>query len=225
MPPALQAAFQSVKEPLFSLGENRGFYVFRHKNKQYLRKNGVVPTPICQFFQIHGSIFKPDPSCDCSQTSVVCISHRVLLFRIRENTLYRFFALCINFLRALRFPYLFHQVQILLPDVRCEYFLPLFIRSALCFAGTVYTVFGCCAVSCTIASQPQGMNLIIRPVFLFTFPFSGDETHAEKIFGSGSGIGGLPERFFPLYLSADFAILEPYHRPFPPGWTPPRRFL
>ena len=102
------AFFQSVKEPLFSSDENRGFGVFRHKNKQYLRKNGVVPTPICQFFQIHGSIFKPDPSCDCGQASVVCITHRVFLFRIRKYSLNRFFALCINLFRTIRFSYLLH---------------------------------------------------------------------------------------------------------------------
>ena len=39
--------FQSVKEPLFSLSENRGFGVFRCKYKQYLREKGVAPTPIC----------------------------------------------------------------------------------------------------------------------------------------------------------------------------------
>lgn len=117
--------FQSVKEPVFSLGENAGSCAFGGKHKPNRGEKEVAPTLICQFFQIHGSIFKPDQSCDCGQTSVVCVSHRVILFRICEDTLYCFFALCINFLRALCFLYLFHQVHILLPDVRCEYFLPL----------------------------------------------------------------------------------------------------
>ena len=115
----VRGALQSVKEPLFSLGENRVFGVFRHKNKQYLRKNGVVPTPICQFFQIHGSIFKPDPSCDCGQASVVCISHCVLFFCIYKDTLNRLFALCINIFCTLCLSYLLYQIQILLPNMSC----------------------------------------------------------------------------------------------------------
>ena len=133
----LFSPIQSVKEPLFSLSENRGVVIFRCKYKQDLSNNGVVPTPICQFFQVHGSVFKPDPSRDCGQASVVCISHGVLLFRIRKDTLNRLFALCIDFLCTLRLSDLLYQIQVLLPNVGCEYFLPLFIGSASCSAGAV----------------------------------------------------------------------------------------
>ena len=54
----------------------------RNKSKQYPREKGVLSTPIRKFFQICGSIFKPDPSCDCGQASMVCISHCVLLFGV-----------------------------------------------------------------------------------------------------------------------------------------------
>ena len=50
-------------------------------------KTGVLPTPICQLFQIHGSIFKSDPSRDCGQTSVVCIASA--LFHWRRTLLCR----------------------------------------------------------------------------------------------------------------------------------------
>ena len=45
----------TVREPLFSLDENRGFGVFRSKYKQHLRENGVVATliyfsKICDLF-------------------------------------------------------------------------------------------------------------------------------------------------------------------------------
>ena len=99
---------QSVKEPVLSLGEGAGFYVFLGKNKPNCGEKGVVPTPICQLFQIHGSIFKPDPSRDCGQTSVVCITHGVFLFRVGKDPFNRLFALCINFFRTLCFSYLFH---------------------------------------------------------------------------------------------------------------------
>ena len=55
-------AFQTVKEPLFSAHGNRGSGVVWGKNINKSGKTGVVPTPNCQFFQVHGSIFKPDPS-------------------------------------------------------------------------------------------------------------------------------------------------------------------
>ena len=106
---------QSVKEPLFSLNEDGGFGTLSKKYKQHSREKGVIPTPICQFFQIHG----------------------MLLFRIRKDPLNGFFALCINLLRTLRLSDLLHQIQILLPNMGCENFLPLFVRSAQCPAGTV----------------------------------------------------------------------------------------
>ena len=149
---------QSVKEPLFSLSENRGFGVFRCKYKQYLREKGVIPTPICQLFQIHGSIFKPDPSRDCGQASVVCISHCVLLFCIRKDTLNRFFALCINFLCTLCLSYLFYQIQILLPNVSCVYLLPLFIRSTLCLTRTICAIPGRAAVCSFAIPVCSGMS-------------------------------------------------------------------
>ena len=128
---------QSVKEPLFLLSENRGIVILRYKYDKKLGSKGVIPTPICQCFQIHGSIFKPDPSCNCGQTSVVCISHRVLFFCVCKDPLNGFFALCINFLRTLRLSNLFYQIQIFLPNVGCEYLLPFFIGSASCSAGAV----------------------------------------------------------------------------------------
>ena len=59
-------------------------------------RSGVLPTPIRQLFQIHRSKFEPHPAFYTGQTSVVCISHRVLLLRVREHALYCLFALCIK---------------------------------------------------------------------------------------------------------------------------------
>lgn len=42
--------------------------------------------------RIHGSIFEPDPSCNCGQNSVVCISHGVFLLCIRKDPRDGFFA-------------------------------------------------------------------------------------------------------------------------------------
>ena len=99
------------------------------KQGEKASENGVLPTPICQLFQVHGSQFKPDPSCDGGQASVVCIPHRVFLLRVRKNPFNRLLALRIKLFRTLRFPYLLHQIQILLPDMCGVYLLPLFIRT------------------------------------------------------------------------------------------------
>lgn len=41
-------------------------------------KEVLLPLPIGQFFQIHGSKFKLHPVCHLGQASVLCITHRVL---------------------------------------------------------------------------------------------------------------------------------------------------
>ena len=102
----------------------RGFSCNFGKNKQvssgkWSPSNSIVPA-----FQIHGSIFKPDPSRNCSQAPVVCITHSVFLLCVRKNPLNGFFALRIKLFRTFRFPHLFHQIQILLPDMCGVYFCP-----------------------------------------------------------------------------------------------------
>ena len=137
---------QTVKELLLSSDESRGFLAILETINEYKAGKGVFPTPICQLFQIHGSKFKPDPSRDGGQASVVCITHRVFLLRIRKDPFNGFFALCIYFFCTIRFSYLFDQIQILLPDVRCVYLLPLFICAAFRLAGTISALRRCASV-------------------------------------------------------------------------------
>ena len=73
-----------------------GFLRKSGKQGEKASEKGVLPAPVCQLFQVHGSQFKPDPSCDGGQASVVCITHCVFLFCIRKDTLNGLFALCIN---------------------------------------------------------------------------------------------------------------------------------
>ena len=77
---------------------------------------------------------------------MVCIPHRVFLFRVRKNPFNGFFALRIKPFRTLRFPYLLHQIQILLPDMCGVYLLPLFICTAFCFARAASALRRCAAV-------------------------------------------------------------------------------
>ena len=122
------------KNPLLSGNESGGSFVIWRKISENESTNGVFPTPYRQFFEIHGSKFKPDPSCDSGQASVVCITHRVSFLRVRKDPFNRLLALCVNCFRTIRFSYLLHEIQILLPDVRRMDFLPLFICTAFRFA-------------------------------------------------------------------------------------------
>ena len=88
--------FQCVKEPMLSRSESMGFPQKSGKQREKASEKGVPPTPICQLFQVHGSKFKSDPSCDGGQASVVCITHRVFLFRVCKDPFNGFFALRIN---------------------------------------------------------------------------------------------------------------------------------
>ena len=142
----MASTFQTVKEPMHSSRESMGFRCRLEKYRENEGETRVIPTPDCQLFEVHGSKFKPDPSCDGSQTSVMCITHRVFLLCIRKDPFNRFLALCINFFRTLCFSYLFNQIQILLPDVRCVYLLPLFICSAFRFARAVPALFRYAAI-------------------------------------------------------------------------------
>ena len=72
---------------------------------------------------------------------MVRITHRVFCLRIRKDPFDRFLAPRINFFRAIRFSYLLHEIQILLPDVRRMNLLPLFIYSAFRFARAAPALF------------------------------------------------------------------------------------
>ena len=86
-PPAKRVDAQPVKEPQLSESESWGFPVIWMVTNKYQCENGALPTPLCQLFQIHGSIFKPHPSRNPGQTSVVCVTHGVFLFCICKNPL------------------------------------------------------------------------------------------------------------------------------------------
>lgn len=73
-----------------------------------------------QLFQIHGSKLEPDPSGNCGQASVVCITHCVFLFRIRKDPFHGLFPLCIDLLALVGLPDALHNVQVFLLDVGCE---------------------------------------------------------------------------------------------------------
>ena len=134
------------KTPLLSANGSRGFHANRAALDEYKPEKGVFPAPICRLFQVHGSKFKPDPSGDGGQASVICITHRVFLLRSRKDPFEGFFSLSINLLAQVGLSDALHSVQVFLPDVGCEYLLPFFICLAVGFGWAVDAVVGGAAV-------------------------------------------------------------------------------
>ena len=84
---------------------------------------GGPPVPEGQLFQIHGNIFQPDPSRNSGQTSVVCISHGVLLLCVGKDTLNGFFSLGAELFAQCCFLDRLCSAQKFLPDIRSKYLL------------------------------------------------------------------------------------------------------
>ena len=133
---------QLVKERQFSKHEDWRFIIKRSKNHDIGSKIRSIPLPNSNLFEIHGSIFKPHPSRNPGQTSVVRIPHGVLFFCISKNTLYGLFSHGIEFLATFGFSQMFDQIEIFLPDMSCEYPLSAFICATNSSAGTVFADFG-----------------------------------------------------------------------------------
>ena len=111
-PPAIAGGpFQLVKERQFSKHEDWRFIIKRGKNHDIGSKIRSIPLPNSNLFEIHGSIFKPHPSRNPGQTSVVRIPHGVLFFCISKNTLYGLFSHGIEFLATFGFSQMFDQIE------------------------------------------------------------------------------------------------------------------
>ena len=106
--PGNRKDFSTCQRTPLSRSESGSFFVIWTKPSENEGENGVFPTPYRQLFEIHGSKFKPDPSCDGSQASVVRVTHRVSFLRVRKDPFNRFLALCVNCFRTIRFSYLLH---------------------------------------------------------------------------------------------------------------------
>ena len=134
--------FQLVKKRQFSKHEDWRFIIKRGKNHDIGSKIRSIPLPNSNLFEIHGSIFKPHPSRNPGQPSVVRIPHGVLFFCISKNTLYGLFSHGIEFLATFGFSQMFDQIEIFLPDMSCEYPLSALICATNSSAGTVFADFG-----------------------------------------------------------------------------------
>ena len=105
------------KKSLFSLDESGDFGINRGKKREKETQKGVLPTPYCQLFQVHGSIFKPHPACDPGQTSMMRATQRMFFFCVGKDTFNRLFAHGVDLFPSIRFAELLHKVKIFLPDI------------------------------------------------------------------------------------------------------------
>ena len=133
---------QLVKERQFSKHEDWRFIIKRGKNHDIGSKIRSIPLPNSNLFEIHGSIFKPHPSRNPGQTSVVRIPHGVLFFCISKNMLYGLFSHGIEFLATFGFSQMFDQIEIFLPDMSCEYPLSALICATNSLQGQSLQILG-----------------------------------------------------------------------------------
>ena len=56
----------------------------------------ITPLSFCEFFEIHGSKFKPYPIRDLGEAAIGGITHSVFFFRIRKDPFNGFFALLVK---------------------------------------------------------------------------------------------------------------------------------
>ena len=117
----------------------------RKQRKQ--QQKGVFPAPNCQFFQIHGSKLKLDPSGDCGQASVVRITHCVLFFCVSKHSLNGLLAHRVNAFRIFCFSDTLYSIQIGLPDVSRQELLPFLICSTFRFVRAVPAILWRAAVT------------------------------------------------------------------------------
>ena len=85
------------------------------------------------------------------------ITHGVLLLSVAKHTLYRLFSAGINLLATLRLPKLLSQIQMLLPDVAGQDFLPFIIGTAQSFMGAIYAMLRTGAIGSLALSVRRGM--------------------------------------------------------------------
>ena len=80
-------------------------------------KELLLPLPIGQFMQIHGSEFKLHPVCHLGQASVLCITHRVLFFGIRKDAFNGLFPPLVKIPVLLCIAGVVCQLLVILPDM------------------------------------------------------------------------------------------------------------
>ena len=108
------------------------------------RKQGILlilPTPFCKLFQIHGSKSKLHPVCNLSQACVSGITHTVLLFGIRKDTLYGFFPCLVHPLVDRCISGIVSHFLVFFPDVPGDCFDEILVVCAKVSGGTVGTYF------------------------------------------------------------------------------------
>ncbi len=96
-----------VKPPSVSLSKNahqgkveKGFLANRREKKEKKAKKSEgwlsLHFLFANFFEIHGSKFKPYPIRDLGEAAVGCITHRVFFFCIRKDPFNGFFSLLVK---------------------------------------------------------------------------------------------------------------------------------
>ena len=100
---------------------------------------GILPFPISELFQIHGSKTKLHPVCNLGQACVSGISQTVLLFAIRKDTFNGFFPCLVHPLVNRSVPGIVCHFLVFFPDVPGNRLNAILVICTKMFGGTVAT--------------------------------------------------------------------------------------
>ena len=106
----------------------------------------ISPLSFCEFFEIHGSKFKPYPIRDLGEAAVGGITHSVFFFRIRKDPFNGFFALLVKVGILGSVSCVIGKLLVIFPN------MPLY---------DLYAIFGMCAkMSCRAVLTCFGIALV-----------------------------------------------------------------
>ena len=142
----------------------------------------VIPFPPCQFFEVHGSEFKPHPVCHLSQASVVCITHRVFFFRICKVSFNRFFAFLVKVLVLRRISGIICQFLIFFPDM------------------ALYRLYAILGMGTELSGRAIGTDLWVTLVFPVSIPVGG-AVFQYLVFGTDDAVIEFVVDIFPPLVS------------------------
>ena len=150
----------------------------------------ITPLSFCEFFEIHGSKFKPYPIRDLGEAAVGGITHSVFFFRIRKDPFNGFFALLVKVGILGSVSCVIGKLLVIFPN------MPLY---------DLYAIFGMCAkMSCRAVLTCFGIALV------FSVSVSVGRTVCKRmVLGTNHAIVILIVYILPPFVSAVHG-----HRPF-----------
>ena len=143
----------------------------------------ISPLSFCEFFEIHGSKFKPYPIRDLGEAAVGGITHSVFFFRIRKDPFNGFFALLVKVGILGSVSCVIGKLLVIFPNMPLYDLYAIFGMCAKMSCRAVLTCFGIALVFSVSVSVGRTVckRMVISPAFQFFKIISCLRCHLEKL--------------------------------------------